>query len=176
MEIIKKKTKTNQNKGFTLLELTVVVTLTSILGIAITAISMSTLLQASRTRRLVNIKETGNYATSQIGQLIRNAKTIDSCSSSNNTISFTNPDGYQTTIQEDTDKIASNSAFLTTSKTPLDSGSFNINCLPQDSNPNLIKISFTLTTSSTSNTPFEKPSVNFETSVSPRNYLSSEGY
>ncbi len=168
--------KPHQLPGYTLIELTIVVGLTSILAISITAIMLSSLLSSTHVRKLIQVRQTGDYTINQLQQLIHNAQTIDACSSADNSLVITNQDGDQTTIFaesiSDTEyKIASASsrATLYFNDETMPANNFNITCLPTDDNPNLIQIQFTLTTNSQSNRPFEKPLVKFETSIELRN-------
>lgn len=178
MELNKKK---NKQKGYSLIELTVVVGLTSILAIAITAIMMSSLLSSSRVRTLIKIRQAGDLALTQVQQLVRNAKSIDECSSSNENstndyLVLTSQDGEQTTIQTEEItpgfyKIASTSAvrtrYLNTEDVPAQS--FNLTCEPSDTNTTLVKVSFALVNETASGRPFDSPTVNFETSIELRN-------
>ncbi len=162
--------------AYTLIELTIVVGLTSILAISITAIMLSSLLSSTHIRKLIQVRQTGDYTINQVQQLIRNAETIESCSSNNNQLVITNQDGGQTTIfaqtiSDNQFKIASASAtntlYFNDNSTP--AINFNLTCLPNDAHPNLVKIKFALTTNSTSNRLIDKPKINFETSVELRN-------
>lgn len=178
MELNKQR---NTQKGYSLIELTVVVGLTSILAIAITAIMMSYLLSSSRIRTLIKIRQAGDLTITQIQQLIRNAKSIDECSSDNDKstddyLILTSQDGEQTTIQTEEItpgfyKIASTSAvrtrYLNTEDVPAQS--FNLTCEPNDTNATLVKIFFTLANETASGRPFDSPTVNFETSIELRN-------
>ncbi|GEM_PF-939765 len=169
---------TPKKTGYSLIELTVVVGLTSILAVAITAIVMTSLVSSTRIRSLAKVRETGDYVISQVRNTLRNAVLVNECSSTNGDslddyITITSPDGYQTTLETSLDngtlKIASNSAlgtlFLTTDRAILES--FDLKCDPSDSDIGLVQIRFTLTTDNASER--EKPHVSFETSVEPRN-------
>ncbi len=158
-------------QGYTLIELTVVVGLVSILAISITAIMLSSLLSSTQIRRLIQVKQTGDYTINQIEQLLRNAQAITTCSSANNTITFVNQDGGETTISLSDSKIASSSSQATSyfNDATIPATNFNLDCFPDDSQPNLVKISFTLTPMINSNRPLDKPQINFETSVELRN-------
>lgn len=178
MELNKKKTS---QKGYSLIELIVVVGLTSILAIAITAIMMSSLLSSSRVRTLIKIRQAGDLAMTQVQQLIRNAKSIDECSSGNGAstddyIIITGQDGELTTLETEEIspgeyKIASTSAlrirYLNTEDIPAQA--FNLTCEPSDTETTLVKIFFTLANEAASGRPFDSPTVNFETSIELRN-------
>lgn len=176
MEINSKNS--NQN-GFSLVELIVVVGLTAILAITITAISMSSLLSSSRVRNLVKVKQTGDYALTQMQQLIRNAKTIVECSDTGTTddyIIITGQDGGVSTIQ--TELIATNeykiasvsggiSRYYNSEEIP--ANSFDLTCTPTSTNPDLVKVTFTLSNNTQSSRVYDKSTVDFETSIEIRN-------
>lgn len=170
-----------KNKGYSLIELTIVVGLTSILAIAIAAIMMSSLLSSTRIRTAIKVRQTGDQALSQLQQLIRNARAVDLCVSDdptpeNDYLIVTGQDGNQTTIETEEIatgyyRIASSSAittyYLNTDDTP--ASAFNLTCLPSDAAPTLVRVSFTLTNSASSARPFENPNIIFETSAALRN-------
>jgi len=157
-------------QGFSLIELIVVMGLISLLMLAISGIMLMSIVSSNRIRTTTNVKQAGNYALGQIQGLIRNAKQIVSCNTSNATIVIVNPDGESTTIQAievglDT-RISSNSGVYLTSDN-LTVPTFSIECFPDTITPTLIKVSFELKNNST--TAINNPSLHFETSVSPRN-------
>lgn len=165
------------NKGFTLVELVIVVGLTAILTIAITAIIMSSLLTSNRIRTLVDVRQSGSYAISQIEKMIRGAQSMPSsaCTTAN-AITINNFDGDDTTFSlvnvGGVDKIASVSAtkpstyYLTPDGMEVEN--FSITCTPLVK-PTSVKVSFTIKNISSSTRPFENASVDFQTSIRPRN-------
>ena len=157
----------SKHQAYTLIELTIVVGLTSLLAIAVTAILFSTMLSSTRIRRVIRLRQTGNYTTTQIQQLIRNATTITQCSPDDNNITFINQDGGQTTIQLENGKIASVSTQATryfNLDNNMTVSNFLVLC-----DSNLVKVNFTLTYVSDSNRPSEQPSQTFQIDVAPRN-------
>lgn len=176
-------------KGFSLIELTVVVGLLSILILAISSTMLMSVISSNRIRTTTKIKQAGNFALDKIQSMLRSAKSIVSCDSENFTISIINPDGGETLIANELisevdevqiSRIASNSAtFLTeydlASKsgvylTPssVDTTSFQITCEPNDISPNLVKVSFDLKDIYVTKA-IENPLLHFETSINLRN-------
>ncbi len=158
-------------RGFSIIELTVVIGLMSLLTLAISTIMLTSVVSSNRVRTTTKVKQAGNYVIDQLQGLLRNAKGIPLCDSSSASITLTNPDGGTTVIASESDgtstRIASNSGiYLTPSDTQ--TSSFNLVCEPTDSYPSLVKFSFdlqsTLTTKAT-----ENPLLHFETSVNLRN-------
>lgn len=165
---------TNNNHGYSLIELTVVVGLVSILAVAITAIMMSSLLSSVRVRNMIRIRQSGDYTITQIEQMIRNALDIINCNDwEPNQVVIRNQDGNLTYIYYDIaeDRIASDSGsttyYLTSDRTSTQN--FSVNCEPSVINPTLISISFTLSDVNTSGKARDDVSAKFETSVELRN-------
>ncbi|MEI6690654.1 MAG: type II secretion system protein [bacterium] len=159
-------------KGFSLIELVVVIGITSILVISITSIAMTSLLNTARIRNLIHSRESGNSAINQLQTSIRNSRTITVCNSANNILTISNPDGnlttYQTETIDTTTRLASNSGqYLTPADTTLTG--FDINCFPTDQAPNLVQIKFTITNTSSGGKAAETPSIPYETSIQIRN-------
>lgn len=169
--------------GYTLIELVIVVGLTAILTVSITAIMMSSLLSSRRVRTQVSVRQAGDYAITQMERMIRGAQSfpIVACdpATSPNQISFNNFDGKDTTFSKitvgDVDLIASSSALTATTEyiTPdnMHITAFSITCDPPSGIPDLVTISFTIEnyTPTLVTSPFDKVSVVYKTSIKPRN-------
>lgn len=157
--------------AFSLIELTVVIGLISLLTLAISASLLANLMASNRLRNTTTIKQAGNYVLDQFQTLLRNAKTIDSCDSSVNTISITNLDGYTTSLTTEpigtNTAIASNSGVLLTPSS-LNVSNFSLTCYPTNTAPQLVSISFDLANPSIVHSR-ESRTLHFETSVNLRN-------
>lgn len=154
-------------KGFSLIELTITVGLLSLLAISISALVLSTVLSSYRLRNIVHVKEVGNYVTTQIERIIRNARSVTTCK--NDSLTIINQDNNLTTIQLTGNSIASSSASLTPSDITV--SNFTLSCIPTSSNPQLVQISFTLQANSNPNSlPHENPLINFSSSIEFRNH------
>lgn len=158
-------------KGYTLIELTIVVGLVAILAIGISSVVLMNTVTANRTRNLAHLRESGDYALGQLKQLVRNAKNIESCNSTTNTLTLIGQDGGSTEIalelESEIGRIASGSAnYLTPSDITI--SALNLTCLPDDLEPTLVKVSFTASLATETQSK-ESPVLNFETSISLRN-------
>ena len=159
-------------KGFSLIELIIVVGLTSLLAIAITSVAMTSLLGAARIRNLVKTRQSGDNALNQIQTKIRNARNITTCNSTTNTITIENLDGNTTTYLVELDgaamRIASNSGqYITPSDTTI--SSFDIECSPSDAEPNLVTIKYQITNTVQGARSQETPTIPYETAIQIRN-------
>lgn len=161
-----------QKKGYSLIELTVVVGLVAILGVGISSAVLMSISTTIRNRATTHVRESGDYALNQVKQLIRNSKSILACDSNGNTLDILGLDGGTTSISlesaADSNRLASGSGqYLTPSDITL--SSFSLTCLPSDTEVELIKLQFSAELSSQTAKDRENPLVNFQTSVSLRN-------
>lgn len=147
-------------KGFSLIELTVVIGLLTLLILAISGVMLMSIVGSNRIRTATATKQAGNNVLTQIQIMVRNARSLD-CTFAPNSFSTQNIDGGTTIYAVESGHIASNSASITPNNTLASNVSFTCES-------NLVKISFdlqnTLSTSAKSNLP-----LHFETSVSLRN-------
>lgn len=158
--------------GYSLIELVITVGLTSILVITITSIAMTSLIGSTRIRNLVKTRQSGDSAITQIQSKIRNAKEISSCDSAANTITLVNPDNETTTydleVNNEVGMIASNAGVYITGQESTVT-SFDIECLPSDTEPSLVNVKFSITSTNTGSRSHETPIIPFATSVYLRN-------
>lgn len=158
-------------KGFSLIELTVVIGLLSLLMLAITTTMLMSMITGNRIRTATKVKQAGSYALTQIQSMIRNAKAISLCDSSAASLTLTNLDGGSTQIIAESDgtnvRIASGSGTYLTPEN-LSTYNFSLVCQPSDTEPNLVNLSFDLKDSLNSGA-VDNPLVHFETSVNLRN-------
>lgn len=166
-------------RGFSLVELLVVIGLLSLLMLAISSTMLMSIISSNRIRTTTKVKQSGNYAIGQIQGMIRNAKSISVCRNDISSTTFTNPDGGSTTIFSQSDgtnmRIASNSGVYLTPANLVVS-SFALTCLPTPTNPltsetgtTLVKVSFDLKDQLTTARTTENPLLHFETSINLRN-------
>lgn len=139
-------------KAFTLLELLVTSSITSLLMLAISSLFITFLATAYKSRISQNLRESGNNAMRQITDMIRNSSEITSrCNKDQplDYIALIGTDGLESTIAESDNRIASISAnekfYLTESSS---SASYVNNlvfkCYPTPENTKYIEIEFTL--------------------------------
>lgn len=154
-------------KGTSIIELVVVIGLISLLALAMSAIMLTTIVSSNRIRRLTQIKQAGDYVINQVQTLIRNARYIDSCDTTNHILTTLNPDGRTTDILLENGRVASNSGTYMTSDT-LSVTNFSVTCEPTQ-NPVLIKIEFDMTQKTSSGNSQENSTLHFETTTNLRN-------
>ena len=157
------------NKGFSLIELIVVIGLLSLLMLAISSTMLMSLVSSNRIRTVTKVKQAGNYAMGQIQNMVRGAKTITSCDSDGETVSLINVDGGETQIFLESSRIASNSAYYLIPEN-LTVSNFNLTCNPDDIEPHFVEFSFDLQDSQTQ-TSIQNPALHFATSINLRNNL-----
>lgn len=157
-------------KGYSLIELTIVVALISILSITISAIVLTTIVNSNRIRNQVKLRQAGDFALGQIGTLIRNSRHVLACDSVGSVITLENTDGGTTSFMLEGTQIASNSGvYLTPSD--LETTNFSITCLPSDSEIRLVNIGFTLELpGGDEGKAAENPTASFATSAEVKNY------
>jgi prepilin-type N-terminal cleavage/methylation domain-containing protein len=170
-------------RGFSLVELIIVMALISLLALAMSSVMLTTIANSNRVRTLTKIKQAGDYTINQFQSLVRNARTISVCDSTNQLITLESPDGASTTIQlandnsvsPSVDRIASNSALYLTPQ-DLKVTSYTLSCQPGDMpaaygqpETSLVKLSFDLQSSAANLRTQENPTLHFETAAELRN-------
>ena len=150
--------KRHTSKGFTLIEMMIVITLMVMLMLTASSLFFTTLIGSSKTNVTTQVKEEGDFALSQIEFLLRNAVALrtnlsgQTCQSGMDSIAFQSYDNGITELQKEADpsddnheKIASNSGiYLTSSRVELTSGpTFNCSQSNDGSAP-FVEVNFTL--------------------------------
>ena len=173
-------------KGFTLIELMVVVSLFALVFAVGSGMFFSVIKNSNKIKNLNQVKQNGEYATSVMERMIRNARRVtDFDSVDNEWITIVNPDGGETTfacmaMAIDADPvIASASAFqgvdlynfsLIGSEVKTDNCSITVTNGVIGVKPAVVEISFTLVPTDTNLRAEEQVSVDFQTTVALRNY------
>lgn len=115
--------KNSNSKGFTLIEILVVISILGLIMVVGTNMFIQVLKNNVKTEAIKDVKQNGDYAIMVMERMIRNAQNIRGCSSS--VITIDNPDGRQTTFECLDGAIASRSGALsgklTSSKVTLSS-------------------------------------------------------
>lgn len=158
-------------KGFSLIELIVVIGLLSLLMLAISSTMLMSIISSNRIRTTTKIKQAGGYAINQIQSMIRSSKAITYCDPSSSSLGLVGQDGATTELLLESDgtntRIASNSGvYLTPANT--ETLNFAILCEPDNLEPTLIKFSFDLQ-DNRSPSGTQNPLLHFETSINTRN-------
>ncbi len=175
------KLKMKPSRGFTLIEILVVVGILAIIVI-ISSTSFFNLLKGSTKTRAANlVKQEGDYALGIMTKMVRNTRGIlrntDSpprvCVSGMSKLKIKNPDGGETEFECDSSAISSTSAE-TGSQVPITSDQVAVESCRFDCveggyfDPDVVTIDFTLSTGALS--PFEERAIiNFKTTVVLRN-------
>ena len=163
-------------RGYTLIEMLVVIGVLGSIGTIITGIIFVSLRGAQKSDTLEVIRQNGDAALSQMVKNIRYAKSLDipsSCipSTTVSSVTFTALDSGQTTLSCSANTISSNSAsLLDTNAVATSTCSFT--CFqPTLNDPPTITIQFTLTNKVPSNFIERSGSTSFQSSVSMRNFI-----
>lgn len=164
-------------RGFSLIEIIISVGVLAVVGTLLSHVFFTTTRTATKTDRVNDIKENGEFAIEIMTRLIRNAKSIDSSNctgSSTNTLLINNPEGTITTFSCPNNRIASESVslteYLTNENVSADCSTLLFTCLSQPGAPPTVNISFSL--DQVGPTPidqFERARRSFQTSVTLRN-------
>lgn len=169
------------SRGFSLIEIIVSVGVLAVVGTVLSQVFFTTTRTATKTGRVNNIKDNGEFALEIMSRLIRNAKNIvpSSCTgSATSSLSLIHPENTQTDLNCLTDsgntRIASVSGssteYLTDENISVDCSTLLFTCLSQPGSPPTVKITFTL--DQVGPTPvdqFERARRSFQTSVTLRN-------
>jgi prepilin-type N-terminal cleavage/methylation domain-containing protein len=157
--------------GFTLVEIMIVVGILGIIAVVGSGTFFSILRGSTKTKTLQLVKQNGDYAVSVMERMIRNAKSVSGGGSS---ITITNPDGETTdfSCSGSPATIASNSASLMSSEVKVNDCTNIFTVTPGEAGirPAVVKINFSLSQAGTPSRPEEQTSVNFQTTITLRNY------
>lgn len=162
----------NTKKGFSLIELLVVISIFAVVGMLTTSIVAITLKTSKKSDSLVRVRENANYALAVIERQIRNAENISVCNGvSSPSLAYTSIEGVLGTFTCVTPGvagyIASGSARLTTDDISVTSCSFI--CSQTDiNNPQIVKVS--ITAEDAVSTSGEKGSITSDIEIITRNY------
>lgn len=156
-------------KGFTLIEIIVVVGILGIVTVMGTNLFFSILRGSTKTKILQLVKQNGDYAITVMGRMIRNARSVSGGGSS---ITILNSDGMTTIFSCGENRIASNGASLVSSEVKVEDCSAVFTVTPGEAGikPAVVKINFNLSQAAVATRLEEQASVNFQTTVSSRNY------
>jgi len=164
-----------KKNGFTLIEIMIVVVILGIIVVIGSGAFFSILRGSTKTKTLQMVKQNGDYAISVMERMIRNARiliypTTDSTVAS---ITIENPDGGETVFSCESDRatISSNGASLLSNEVKVsDCNIFEVTVGQPEVKPATVKINFNLTQVEITNRPEEQAEVNFQTTVTLRNY------
>jgi len=164
-----------KKNGFTLIEMMIVVSLLGIIAVVGSGAFFSILRGSTKTKTLQMVKQNGDYAISVMERMIRNARALVSPTedSTVTSIKIKNPDGKETTFSCGGPQatIASNGASLLSSEVKVNNCNiFEVTVGQPEIRPAVVKINFNLSPEVSSTRPEEQATVNFQTTVTLRNY------
>lgn len=158
-------------KGFSLVEILIVISVFGVIGILATRSVFLTLRGAKKSESLVRVRENINFSLAVIERQLRNAESITCPNPSSSILNYISLEGTVTSFScltaSPTSYVASGSARLTSDDIQITQCSFT--CTQSDlNNPPSVKI--TLTAEDTLTTGIEKGSVSSQTEIILRNY------
>lgn len=159
-----------EKQGITLIEILVVVTIFGIIVVLGSSLFFSLLKGSTKSRVLEVVRQNGDYALSVMGIMVRNASSLVNYGGSE--ITIVNPDGGTTIFSCSSGKIASNGASLISPEVKVDdcSSVFGLDLKEGGAAPAVMTIKFNLSQQTVTTRPEEQASMNFQTTVSLRNY------
>jgi prepilin-type N-terminal cleavage/methylation domain-containing protein len=154
-------------KGYTLVEILVVIGIFAIVAVMGTMMFFYILKGAAKTRALAEVKQNGDYALGAMTRLIRNAKTLESWN--DHRIILTDQNGESITFECVNGEIASASASLISETVEVEDCT-DMFAVEEGTalTPDKVTISFTLRQAGAGR-PEEKAEVDFKTTVLMRN-------
>jgi prepilin-type N-terminal cleavage/methylation domain-containing protein len=157
-------------QGFTLIEILVVVAIFGIIVVLGSSLFFSLLRGSTKSRILKVVRQNGDYALAVMGIMVRNAASLPNYSGSS--ITIVNPDGGTTIFSCSSGRIASNGASLMSSEVKVNdcSSVFSLDLKEGGAAPAVMTIKFSLSQQAVAARPEEQALMNFQTTVSLRNY------
>ena len=157
------------SRGFSLIEMLVVITLLVMLALIGVSLFLGTLTNSNKTTIGLSLKQQGENAMSQMVNMIRGAVHIESCSSS--ALTIRNPDDRTTQFTLSGTKIASNSGYYLTSDDVVVTAGPAFTCTLENGVYTFANITFTLKKgNSASDKPIEVVQQDFSAGVGVRKY------
>lgn len=155
------------NKGMSLIEILVVITIFAIMGVVITRAVILTVGGSKKSESIVKVRENLNYAMGVIERQMRNADSVLTCPNSDTaTIDYIDQYGMAASFSCGTDYVASGSAKLTNIDIKVTSCSFV--CTLGSGSPDSVKVSFVAKDKNA--VGIQNSSVSVESQISLRNY------
>ena len=159
-----------KKKGFSLVEILIVISIFSVIGILSTRIILLTMRGAKKSDSQVRVRENVNYALSIIERQIRNSEVVNCASSTSSQIIYTSLEGVASTfscVSGSDSYILSGTSRLTSSDISITSCLFS--CTQTNENdPPVMKVK--IVAEDKNNTSVENGSVTVETEIVTRNY------
>lgn len=177
------------NKGFTLLEILISISIAASVGILLAQVFFTTARTNTKTELLKDVKQNGEYAVGIMERMIRSALRVQStCTAAGSTLSsiqIVNPNGDTTTfgclVDGTVTRIASTSStavteYLTSSNVTIGGAScsdlensLSFVCTSYPDQASRVTVNFSLSEIGTPPDKRDQASVEFQTSTAPRN-------
>lgn len=159
-------------KGFTLIEMLVVISLIGLIAVTASGFLIVSLMSSAKANVTKEIRQTGNYALSVMEGLILTSTSVG-CTSPNY-VHVKDINGNLATFEcRDGGSISSSSATITTPvnliSTNVTVSGCNFNCSTQPGLPTKVHLEYTLNKGDANSRPSERASVTFETEVLNKN-------
>lgn len=158
-------------KGFTLIEMVIVVSLMGLVAIIATGFLLTSLSGSGKAEVSKEVRQNGNYALSVIENMVRDCLAFKTaCPNPDvNSLTIINQDGGTTVFSCSQNQIASGSAFLTSGSVSVSDCDFD--CTQSPGLPPVVTVKFKVAQKSVVTLrPSEKAVLDFETVVVVRNY------
>lgn len=155
----------NNKKGFSLIEIIVVVSIFIIVSLVAFSFLSIVLVQNSKISLVKEVRQNGNYALMVLERLISSAKEID-CPD-NQSVSITDINDSSTVIACTEGRVASSSAYLTSSEVSVSGCLFT--CLVSEGLPSSLEVQFTISQLGVAGRSSESESQTFRTKLVLRN-------
>lgn len=151
-------------KGYTLVEILLVVTIFSLIAGILSVILSTAMRSSTKAEATKEIRQNGEYALTVVEGLVLNARSLNCEGGKLKVIDVL---GGETVISCENGRMASNSAYLTSSGVSVSDCSFE--CEPDGQEAQAVKISFSVNTKGGLSS-FDTSSVQFSTRVTLANY------
>lgn len=175
-----------KQRGFTLLETLISIGIIAIVGLLIAQAFFSTTRTNTKTEKLKDVKQNGEYAMDIMNRIVRNSLEVATvCAptgTESDTLQVTNADGNTVTLgclfDGGVTRIASSGAagtfYLTSNNVTLggiscDTSTLSFFCTSSPDEATSVTISYTISQKGTPTDSFEQASISFQSTVSPRN-------
>jgi prepilin-type N-terminal cleavage/methylation domain-containing protein len=161
----------NNQKGFSLVELLVVLGIVVTVGALVANLFLANLRTAAKTKALTEIKQNGDYALAVLERMIRNSKEVQSgCPGIGPSLTILNQDDNSSTFLCESTRIASGGAALISNNFEIVGCDSAFDCDKPEGRPAVVTISFSLKQKGSSLGQEFTAEVPFQTTVSTRTY------
>lgn len=167
--------------SYSMIELLVVVALVGLIGTITTQVFILAIQTQGKSEVIKEVKQNGDYAFSVMESMIRNSTDISvSCNETSTQLNIRNPDGFNTVFDCTGSNISSISASegvatptgapLTNSRVKVTSCTFRVVCPTPPINPKYVYVQYTVSQAGEGTGPKDTSSLDYQTTVSLRNY------